>query len=580
VSGFQTPITIAQAVERIRRNEYLLPAFQREFKWEPERIVSLFDSIMRGYPINSMLFWKVTGEMKKNQRFYKFLDRFIEKRKTHNDPIRTHNLNDFHAVLDGQQRLTSLYIGLCGSYAYHEYRRSWDYSEWTYPTRHLYLCLTSTFTVEESDHQYKFEFINKMETKEKDLYIDDYGEKWFKIGKILDLHNNDDFGIDEFVDEYKLTKENRKIMQKLDKCIFNTACINFYEEEETEPDKAVNIFVRINSGGMPLAFSDILMSIATATWKDEDARDEIYGLTDAINSLGFSIGKEYILKAFLYLYHRDVRFRVVSFNNDFIKTIEPNWSNIRDAVISLFELLKTFGLDQHTLTSNNATLPILYYIYHNNIYKNFATKTIYKKDRELIRKWLLTIIIRRVLGSSADTVLGQTRRAFTNDVDKQKIQNCPAFPNEKINKEIRKISAVDDDFIADLLNTQKDGQYSLSILALLYPDMDYKNNNFNKDHMHPAARYDDMPQSAKDTLGWKCYNSILNLQMLDENENKSKQDKPLKKWVEQQTKNGDQKRFMENHIIPQNIDLSLNNFAEFVEERKTLLIRKLKEILN
>jgi uncharacterized protein with ParB-like and HNH nuclease domain len=580
MGNFQTPITIAQAIERIKRNEYLLPVFQREFQWGSDRIEQLFDSIMLGYPFSSMLFWKVKGDMKANFRFYKFLDKFIENKTTHNEIMPTQGLNDFHAVLDGQQRLTSLFIGLCGSYAYHEYRRSWTYSEWTYPTRHLYLNLTSTYTDEESDQKYKFEFLNKGDTGEVDLYVDNNDEKWFRIGKILDLHNNDNFGIDEFVEESKLTKESKRILQRLDRVIYNVSSINYYEEEETEPDKAVNIFVRINSGGMPLEFSDILMSIATATWKKEDARGEIYGLVDTVNSLDFSIDKSYVLKAFLYLYHRDVRFRVVSFNNNFITTIEQNWKNIRNAIISLFELLKTFGLNHYTLTSNNATLPVLYYIYHRNIYTNFATKTEHKRDREIIRKWLFTIIIRKIFGSSSDSVLTQTRRAFTNDIEKQKTGELISFPKENINSEIRKLGDIGDDFIEELLWTQKDDRYAFSILALLYPDMDYKNNNFNKDHMHPAASYEKIPQEAKNELGWLCYNSILNLQMLDENENKSKQDKSLIKWVEQETKNCDKKRFLENHIIPQDVSLELSHFSIFVLERKKILITKLKELLN
>jgi uncharacterized protein with ParB-like and HNH nuclease domain len=580
MGSFQTPITIAQAIDRIKRNEYLLPVFQREFKWGPDRIKQLFDSIMLGYPFSSMLFWKVKGDMKASFRFYKFLDKYIENKKTHNELMPTQMINDFHAVLDGQQRLTSLFIGLCGSYAYHEYYRSRTYSEWTYPTRHLYLNLTSTYTDEESDLKYKFEFLNKADTKEVDLYIDNDGEKLFRVGKILDLHNNDDFGIDEFVEENELAKDSKKILQRLDKVIFNVSSINYYEEEETEPDKAVNIFVRINSGGMPLDFSDILMSIATATWKKEDARGEIYGLVDTINSLDFNIDKNYVLKAFLYLFHRDVRFRVVSFNNNFITTIEQNWEKTRNAIISLFELLKTFGLNHYTLTSNNATLPVLYYIYHKGIYTNFSTRTEYKKEREIIRKWLFTIIIRKVFGGSADSVLTQTRRTFTNDIEKQKIGDFAFFPGEKINKEIRKLGDVGDDFIEDLLWTQKDDRYAFSILALLYPDMDYKNNNFNKDHMHPASSYEDIPQEAEDELGWECYNSILNLQMLDENENKSKQDKSLKEWVDQETKNYDKKRFMENHIIPQNVSLELSYFPEFIAKRKDLLLIKMRELLN
>jgi uncharacterized protein with ParB-like and HNH nuclease domain len=578
MGSFQAPITIYQAIEKIQKNEYLLPSFQREFQWGSDRIEQLFDSIMLGYPISSMLFWKVKGDARTEFKFYKFLDKYIEIRKTHNEIMSTSGLSDFHAVLDGQQRLTSLFIGLCGSYAYHEYRKSWAYSEWTYPTRHLYLNISTLLSEEENDRRYNFSFLNKANTKEQELYIDSNKEKWFRVGIILKLHNN--FGIDDFAEKHKLTKESKRILLTLDKAIFTDRNINFYEEEDAAPDIAVNIFVRINAGGMSLSFSDILMSIATVSWKKENAREEIYNLPDTVNSFGFSINKDFILKAFLYLYHKDVRFRVVSFNNKFIEKIENDWANIRNSIISHFELLKTFGLTNHSLPSYYATLPILYYIYHKNVYKGFSTKIEYKKDREIIKKWLLTMIVRRSFGSSADTVLSQSRRAFTTDIEKEKIKSLEFFPAKEINKEIRKITEVGEDYIQELLSTQKDNRYCFSILSLLYPDMDYKNNNFNKDHMHPAAAYEKLPKKAKEELGWESYNSILNLQMLDENENKSKQDKSLKEWVDNETKKTDEKRFRENHLIPINIDLSLSNFNEFIEKRKELLVEKLQKILN
>lgn len=64
MAGFQSPITINETMQRIRNNEYLLPAFQREYKWKPKQVEELFDSIIRGYPINSMLFWRVKDESK------------------------------------------------------------------------------------------------------------------------------------------------------------------------------------------------------------------------------------------------------------------------------------------------------------------------------------------------------------------------------------------------------------------------------------------------------------------------------------------------------------------------------------
>ena len=110
MAGFQTPITIAQVIEHIKRNEYLLPAFQRDFVWSAEQIEKLFDSLMKGYPISSMLFWKVKGETKTDFRFYRFLTNFVQYHRTCSDAISTDQLNDFHAILDGQQRLNTLYF--------------------------------------------------------------------------------------------------------------------------------------------------------------------------------------------------------------------------------------------------------------------------------------------------------------------------------------------------------------------------------------------------------------------------------------------------------------------------------------
>lgn len=575
--GFQAPITIFQAIERINRNEFLLPAFQREFVWKVSQIEQLFDSIMQGYPISSMLFWKVKENTKADFRFYQFLKKYIEYHAIHNDTIGTNGVNDFHAVLDGQQRLTALYIGLCGSYAFKEYRRAYAYSEWSYPTRHLYLNISSQFSEDESDRKYKFQFLDKGITGEKDLFIN-ADEKWFKVGAVLNLYKTD--GLDDFAEEHQLSKESKKLIKQLERVIHTNLNINYYEEDEQNPDKAVNIFVRINSGGTTLSFSDILMSIAIASWKQKDARTEINDLVDAIRAKGYNIDKDYILKSFLYLYHKDVRFKITSFKNDFIGNIELNWENIRNSILNLFDLIKTFGLTDYTLTTNNATLPILYYIYHRNIFTDFATKTAFKEDREIIKKWLLTILVRRTFGGQTDTVLTQSRKAFTTDIENQKINEIGEFPSTDVNVEIKKLIDIGDDFIEDLLLTQKDSQYSFPILALLYPDMDYKNNNFHQDHLHPALFFDNITDQEKSDYGWKVYNSILNLQMLDANENMSKNAKSLKDWIELETKNSDLKRFLENHIIPAEVDLDLSNFSEYITKRKVLLINKLKTILN
>ena len=580
MAGFQSPITIAQAIERIHRNEYLLPAFQRDFVWSAEQIEKLFDSLMKGYPISSMLFWKVKGGTKTDFRFYKFLSAFIQYHRICNDPIPTDNINDFYAILDGQQRLTSLYIGLCGSYAYKDYRKRWDYSESNFPTRHLYLNISRKYTQEESDREFIFSFVDKNISKEKDLFIDKSSEKWFRVGKILALHQDYNYGIDEFAEDNNIDKESKRLLRLLDNVIHTKLNINFYEEDEQKPDKAVNIFIRINSGGTALSFSDILMSIAIANCKQMDAKTEIKNLVEHIRSKGFNIFHDFILKSFLYLYHKDVRSLITSFNLSFIELVENNWTRIRDAVSNLFDLLRSFGLTDFTMTSYNAAMPILYYLYHKDIYQDFYKKMGNREDCEIIKKWLFSILLRRAFGASADSVLAQSRRAYTTDITGCYIkETVTLFPAAEINSEIKKLSDVGDDFIEDLLYSQKDSRYSFPILAMLYPNLDYRNNNFHQDHLHPASAYNDLEEKDKEKYGWQVYNSILNLQMLDANENESKNAKPLDKWVSEQTRNKDMQKFMEDHLIP-DTDLSLSNFSDFVEKRKTILVQRIKKMIN
>lgn len=117
--GFGMPISIKTAIDNIDSNKYLITAIQRKFVWSHEKIENLFDSIMRDYPINSFMFWQITDkEIKNTFKFYKFITHYRQRYHEDNEDIVTKGFEDFSAIIDGQQRLTSIYVGLKGSYAY------------------------------------------------------------------------------------------------------------------------------------------------------------------------------------------------------------------------------------------------------------------------------------------------------------------------------------------------------------------------------------------------------------------------------------------------------------------------------
>ena len=112
--SFVEPVTIKEAVEKIHKKKFLLPAIQREFVWSTDQIERLFDSLMRDYPISSFLFWEVEKKAVENYQFYEFVKDFHERDNRHNPKAEVDTESDLVAVLDGQQRLTSLYQAFFG----------------------------------------------------------------------------------------------------------------------------------------------------------------------------------------------------------------------------------------------------------------------------------------------------------------------------------------------------------------------------------------------------------------------------------------------------------------------------------
>src|ERR1017187_8311981 len=116
-----TPIRVRDLVRLVNHDVYL-PAIQREFVWGTNRIERLFDSIMSDFPIGSFLFWRLKQENKDEWPVYEFL-RDFDAESPHNPMANMAGITkDITLVLDGQQRITSLLIGLGGSYRYLYYR--------------------------------------------------------------------------------------------------------------------------------------------------------------------------------------------------------------------------------------------------------------------------------------------------------------------------------------------------------------------------------------------------------------------------------------------------------------------------
>jgi hypothetical protein len=94
------PLTLGKVLEQIDNGEIRLPNFQRDFRWEKNNIKELIVSVLNEYPIGILLFWDVKGVKEEDRLDSRLFEGVDPKRK----------LNEVeYLVLDGQQRLTSLY---------------------------------------------------------------------------------------------------------------------------------------------------------------------------------------------------------------------------------------------------------------------------------------------------------------------------------------------------------------------------------------------------------------------------------------------------------------------------------------
>lgn len=580
--SFQTPITIKDAIEKIDRREFLLPAIQREFVWNSDQIELLFDSLMRDFPINSFLFWKVSNkENKKNYKYYQFLTEYIEYHHETADCLNINGLGDFEAVLDGQQRLTALYLGLKGTYAYKNNYARWDNLD-NFPKRTLYIDICKKYRDYSDDEVKKIaEYDDNREYGFYFLTPKDFNElggeqRFFKVGDILTEDYKDTSKMtDTFIQKYPNNKFARETISKLYDVVYNKRIINYYLEETNDYDKALSIFIRTNSGGETLSFSDLLISTIIAHWPE--ARTEFANLEKEIKGWGFyNFSKEFIVRCALLIYSKDIRFKINNLSSDCLQQFENDWDTeqgIKATIKEVFTLLKNYGHNDNTITSYNAIAIIVYYLSIKNITKQFCTKIAYKKDRNIILKWLNIVLLKRIFGGQADSILKDIRDVIEKT-------SSDTFPISEIKKKLegtRKSLSIDDEFIDGLLSEQKDSRYAFPILALLYDGSDYRDPK-HKDHLHPEKTFNkkglkDLNLSEEDLnfyLDKNNWNSILNLQLLYGNENEAKNGKTLKEWIDKNDIN------CRDRLIPKKYT-DIKDFKRFIKERRIILREKLKQ---
>ncbi len=358
--GFQLPTSIASTIAKIQSGLLVLPAIQREFVWEDDQVTRLFDSVARGYPIGSFLSWAVPAETASEFRFYGFLREYHEKDHPHCPVLDLPPGKAVIAILDGQQRLTALNIGLRGSYASRIRNGRWNNPK-AFPTRKLYVNALADAPENDLGMVHDFRLLTDAQAQPPK----DGSAHWFPLKRVYEITELTDLMEEFAARDLGNNRYATRLLGRLHKAIHDAGAIYFYEEEGESVERVLDIFIRVNSGGTVLSYSDLLLSIATAQWSDRDARKEIQDLLDRLNATGsgFRFPKDTILKAGLVLTEvSDFAFKVRNFNTQNMAELQKRWDDIAESLTVAVGLLSDFGLSDSTLSANSVLIPIAYYI--------------------------------------------------------------------------------------------------------------------------------------------------------------------------------------------------------------------------
>lgn len=524
--AYQTPITIKKALERIHARQYVLPAIQREFVWRPDQVCQLFDSLLRGYPIGAFLFWNVTPERSREFVFYEVMTRYHERDCRHCERLALPEPRSITAILDGQQRLTSLNIGLNGSYAA-RLARKWRTSAGAYPAKELFLDLCHAAPDDELAMHYRFEFLAAEQARE----ASGPDAHWYRVRDVMDLPEGA-MPLLQYVMGSQIAEAGRpralETLDRLRRAVHDEGVIAFHEEDDQDLDRVLNIFIRVNSAGTTLSSSDLLLSVATAQWTGRDAREAITQLVDALNQTGqgFRFDKDLVLKAGLVMTDAGgISFKVMTFNQANMARLEANWERIESALRIGVRLLASFGLSERTLAANSVLVPIADYLYQRGPSERFLNAKEHREDREAIRGWVVRSLLKGgVWGSGLDTLLLAIRRAMRED-------NGGRFPVEPIEAAMArrgKALTFSSEEVDELLDSPYGKPRTFALLATMYTGIDVR-NEFHVDHVFPKSLFTParlravgIPDERIDDYRTLA-NSLANLQLLEGAINTSKQ---------------------------------------------------------
>ena len=558
-------MSIRKAVQVIDERKLLLPHIQRPFVWKQDRtnnqVRRFMDSIMRGYPFSTLLFWKTRDDI----QVRRFVEDYKDGMNIKDTYIKSSELADKEKtlVLDGQQRLQTLYTALKG----------------TYNGKELYFDILSgkeVFQDGKDELKYNFDYLTREQATLKsnnesywvllkDIVLSD--ETTTKIKNQILSKIRERMSVDDSVEE--MVEDNVAQIKNL----FNELeLIYYYPIDSTtgkfsDYEEILEIFIRTNSGGTVLGKSDLMFSLIKLNWGD--AEEEFENLLDVLNENGaFKFDKDFVLKAALVVIEKKAQYKVEKFKGKEgernLEAIRANWNRIQKSFQYLDDFLAHARITSDSmLPSYNALIPIIYFAYIHD------SKADSPRVKQNMQTWLYKALLNANFSGQSDTIIDSCveRIKYTSRVD--------YFPYEELESNMTsrdRVVTIDDDII--------DGNTYL-ILNLLYT---FNNQvvNFQPKLNGNAPEIDHIFPRSKMTYTYKYpsyfVNNIGNFMFLEKSLNVDKTNILPETYFPQAL--NEQPDFYKRNLISSDSRLHKpDNFKEFVEVRGDMIYETIKRVL-
>ena len=622
--------SIAYALKKVANYDYLIPSLQRKYVWQETQIYSLLDSIMQDYPFGTFLFWKIKKDEKKNRnsnKFYQFLKTFDNSSNGSGGEIDIGD-KDVTCVIDGQQRFTSLYLAFYGKMRTKNKLGSTE-------LKNIYIDINHN-AEEDAQEQYKFRFLSETEVNNsydkiiKNKQIKSDTHIWIKLGELT----NEDYSLSkkEFKSEAVKSRTARSIASKqklfvsnqiqnikkklaaidsdgaddifnketieswktvLERIFFKIhidSPISYFTIQGMNLEQIIEIFIRQNSAGTPLSKTQMLMSVLSSKWVN--ARDEVDILLNDINRNGtFDFDIDFVMRSALYINDLNIlvnRKNVIKYADTLQET--HNWNKVTNALNNTAKYLKDLGFSKNTLSSNNAVIPIAYYLSKQKNYKIPTAKE--SSTIEQFKFYLFSVMALKVFGNHGDTVLQHIRDSLKDILDQEFNLQLLNNAYQKHNKGWRQkpLMFKEKSELDSLLNAKygKEAYTVLGIIALSERNLIDLQKSIHVDHIFPrnGSGYpinEGIGKIDKSSDEWQLLNSISNLVFFQASDNILKSNIEPKKFYENNMTPQIETILKENIFFHTRVDknlLSYTHYKSFLEKRRKLIKNKLISIFK